>query len=128
VSSFKPILKVSRPPTLGRCWWCRSCLPVLRSRRVTFRLGVRPRSTRLWCCAWSRKREPRRVVSQAILPAAGIRAGSALDVQSRPAGWKAGSSQDWLPTWHYFGSPVCGSMLRLLVTVPSALLVAAKVT
>jgi PadR family transcriptional regulator PadR len=97
-SSFKPILKVSRPPTLGRCWWCRSCLPVLRSRRVTFRLGVRPRSIRLWCCAWNRKREPRRVVSQAILPAAGIRAGSALDVQSRPAGWKAGSSQDWLPT------------------------------
>src|SRR5580693_3397929 len=39
----------------------------------------------------------RRFVGQAILPAAGFRAGSALDVQSRPAGWKAGCSQDWLP-------------------------------
>jgi hypothetical protein len=36
-------------------------------------------------------------VGQAILPAAGFLAGSAVDVQSRPAGWKAGCSQDWLP-------------------------------
>src|SRR5258706_10352030 len=36
-------------------------------------------------------------VEPAILPAAGFPAGSALDVQSPPAGWKAGCSQDWLP-------------------------------
>src|SRR5580704_8295230 len=36
-------------------------------------------------------------VGRAILPAAGFRAGSALDAPSRPAGWKAGCSQDWLP-------------------------------
>src|SRR5258708_39415535 len=34
---------------------------------------------------------------QAILPAAGFRAGYSPEVQSRRADWKGGCSQDWLP-------------------------------
>ena len=41
--------------------------------------------------------EPRRIVGQAILPAAGFLGGFVLDVQTRPAGWRAGCRQDWLP-------------------------------
>jgi hypothetical protein len=51
---------------------------------------------------------PRRIVGQAILPAAGFRAGSAVDVQFRPAGWKAGCSQDWLP--HLAAKPHCATL------------------
>jgi hypothetical protein len=54
--------------------------------------------------------EPRRIVGQAILPAAGFRAGSALDARSRPAGWKAGCSQDWLP--HLAAKPHCATRVQ----------------
>src|SRR5216684_2170753 len=58
---------------------------------------------------------PRRIVGQAILPAAGFRARSALDVQSRPAGWKAGCSQDWLP--HFAAMPHCATWVPTCPTL-----------
>jgi hypothetical protein len=59
---------------------------------------------------------PRRIVGQAILPAAGFRAGSALHVQSRPAGWRAGCSQDWLP--HLAARPHCATRTQVRRPVP----------